>query len=230
VTAVRHEWWGELRHGGMLVAPQLLDELLPELPSLDEQAYDRLRAAWLKLDAAMHGGGEVDEARRAFAGEVLEGFLGLSGWQKASAVGDQFKAVAVTGEHLRPNWVLPDSKGDGALLTVYFDSSDTVGRGRGVRAHASLVELLRATGVPLGLLTNGRQFRLVHAGPDYDAWAEWDAQTWFDESEGRETLRGLAAFARADAETRTERVERLIEAIRDSRNRQGDLGAWVSNP
>ncbi|MEJ7570318.1 MAG: hypothetical protein WKF41_18905, partial [Gaiellaceae bacterium] len=61
------------------------------------------------------------------------------------------------------------------------------------------------------------------AGPDYDAWAEWDAQTWFDESEGRETLRGLAAFARADAETRTERVERLIEAIRDSRNRQGDL-------
>ncbi len=60
MTALRHEWWGELRHGGMLVAPQLLDELLPELPSLDEQAYDRLRAAWLKLDAALHGGGEID--------------------------------------------------------------------------------------------------------------------------------------------------------------------------
>jgi hypothetical protein len=222
-TAVRHEWWGELRHAGMLVAPQLLGELLPELPSLDEQAYDRLRAAWLKLDAVIHGGGEVDEARREFAGEVLEGFLGLNGWQKASAVGDQFKATAVTGEHLRPNWVLPDSKGDGALLAVSFDASDTVGRGRGARAHARLVELMRATGVPLGLLTNGRQFRLVHAGPDYDAWAEWDAQTWFDESEGRETLRGLAAFARADAETRTERLERLIDAIRESRNRQGDL-------
>ena len=100
------------------------------------------------------------------------------------------------GEALRPDWVLPDPDGDGALLAVWFDGSDTVGRGRGVRAQAKLVELLRATGVPLGLLTNGRQFRLVHAGPDYDAWAEWDAQTWFDESEGRETLRGLAALVR----------------------------------
>ncbi len=155
---------------------------------------------------------------------MLEGFLGLSGWQKASAVGDQFKATAVTGEPLRPNWVLPNSDGDGALVAVSFDSSDTVGRGRGVRAHARLVELMRATGVPLGLLTNGRQFRLVHAGPDYDAWAEWDAQTWFDESEGRETLRGFAALAGTDdAETSTERLERLIDAIRESRTRQGDL-------
>ncbi len=223
MTAVRHEWWGELRHGGMLVAPQLLDELLPELPPLDERAYDRLRAAWLKLDAALRGPGEIDEARRTFAGELLEGFLGLSGWQKASAVGDQFKATAVGGENLRPNWVLPNSGGDGALLAVYFDSSDIVGRGRGVRAHARLVELLRVTGVPLGLLTNGRQFRLVHAGPDYDAWAEWDAQTWFDESEGRDTLRGLAALVRADAGAADGRLRNLIDAIRESRNRQGDL-------
>lgn len=138
MTVVQHGWWGELRHGGVLVAPQLLDELLPELPSLDEHAYDRLRAAWLKLDAALHGGGEVDEARRAFAAEVLEGFLGLAGWQKASAVGGEFKAIAVSGEHLRPNWVLPTSDGDGALLAVFFDFSETVGRGRGVqigRAH-----------------------------------------------------------------------------------------------
>ena len=33
VSVVQHEWWGELRHGGMLVAPQFLDELIPELPS-----------------------------------------------------------------------------------------------------------------------------------------------------------------------------------------------------
>ena len=223
MTAMRHEWWGELRHGGMLVAPQLLDELLPELPPLDERAYDRLRTAWLKLDAALQGAGAIDEARRAFAGELLEGFLGLTGWQKASSVRDHFKATAVTGEHLRPNWVLPTPDDDGALLAVSFDSSEIVGRGRGVRAHARLVELLRATGVPLGLLTNGRQVRLVHAGPDYDAWAEWDAQTWFDESEGRETLRGLGALARAEADAPDNRLRRLIEAIRESRNRQGDL-------
>lgn len=223
MTAVTHQWWGELRHGGMLVAPQLLDELLAELPELDEHSYDRLRSAWLRLDAALRSGEDLDAARRAFAGQLLEGFLGLAGWHKAGAVSAEFKTTSVTGEALRPDWVLPDPDGAGALLAVWFDGSDTVGRGRGVRAHARLVELLRTTGVPLGLLTNGRQFRLVHAGPDYDAWAEWDAQTWFDESEGRETLRGLAALVRAGADGDLESLRALIATVHQSRNRQGDL-------
>src|SRR3954451_14191465 len=84
VSGVQHEWWGELRHGGMLVAPQFLDELIPELHELEEYGYDRLRSAWLRLDAALYGGGDLDEARREFAGQLLEGFFGLSGWQKAS--------------------------------------------------------------------------------------------------------------------------------------------------
>jgi hypothetical protein len=223
VSVVQHEWWAELRHGGMLVAPQFLDELIPELPELDEHGYDRLRSAWLRLDAALYGGVDIDEARRFFVGQLLEGFLAVHGWQKASSVTAEFKAISIMGEALRPGWVLPDPEGDGALLAVWFDGSDTVGRGRGVRAHAKLVELLRATGVPLGLLTNGRQFRLVHAGPDYDAWAEWNAQTWFDESEGRETLRGLAALVQSESDGALDRLRALIRTIHDSRNRQGDL-------
>ena len=201
VTAVKHEWWGELRHGGMLVAPQFLDELIPELPELDEHGYDRLRSAWLRLDAALYGGGDLDEARREFVGQLLEGFLGLDGWQKASSVADEFKATSITGEALRPNWVLPDPDGDGALLAVWFDEQRHGRPGpRGSGARASSSSCCARPAVPLGLLTNGRQFRLVHAGPDYDAWAEWDAQTWFDESEGRETLRGLAALLRAESD------------------------------
>ncbi len=223
MTAISHEWWSELRHGGMLVAPQMLDELVPGLPELDENGYDRLRSAWLRLDAALYGGVDVEDARRAFVAQLLEGFLGLASWQKASTVAAEFKATSTTGEALRPNWVLPDPDGDGALLAVWFDFTDTVGRGRGVRAQAKLVELLREIGVPLGLLTNGRQVRLVHAGPDYDAWAEWDAQTWFDESGGRETLRGLAALLHAQDGAPLERLRRLIAMIHESRNRQGDL-------
>src|SRR4051812_16249881 len=223
VTAVRHEWWGELRHGGMLVAPQFLDELIPQLPELDERGYDRLRSAWLSLDAAIYGGGDVDEARRAFATQLLEDFLGLKGWEKASAGAAGVKTTGMTGEALRPNWVLPEADGEGALCAVWFDANYTIGRGRGVRAQAKLVELLRATGIPLGLLTNGRQFRLVHAGPDYDAWAEWDAQTWFDESEGRDTLRGLAALVQAESAGAPDRLRALIRTIHESRNRQGDL-------
>ena len=224
MSAVQHEWWGELRHGGMLVAPQFLDELIPELPELDEYGYDRLRSAWLRLDAALYAMASTSTRRDDRSSvSCSKGSSRLDGWQKASSVAAEFKATSITGEALRPDWVLPDPEGDGALLAVWFDGSDTVGRGRGVRAHAKLVELLRATGVPLGLLTNGRQFRLVHAGPDYDAWAEWDAQTWFDESEGRETLRGLAALLQSESGGALDRLRALIRTIHDSRNRQGDL-------
>jgi len=222
LDAARHAWWGELRHGGLLLATALLDELLPEERALHERAYDRLRTAWLAFDAALYGAGAIDTARREFARALWEDFLGLCGWERGSAIRPEHKATAATGERLRPDWVLPD--GDAApLVLLVFDDADRLGVGRGRRAHARLVELLRATGAALGVLTNGRQLRLVHAGPDFDAWAEWDAQTWFDEGPGRETLRGLAALLGERGEGDYAAVRRLIAAIRDSRARQGDL-------
>ncbi|MGI8556702.1 MAG: Eco57I restriction-modification methylase domain-containing protein [Solirubrobacteraceae bacterium] len=215
MTEPRHVWWGELRHGGMLVAPAVLDGAIGEVGALDERAYDRLRAGWLKRIA----GSDRTSADRDFTSTLLEGYLPLEGWQKASAVDATFKATAMTGEALRPDWALPDPDDETrALLLVKFDESDKIGVGRGRKTYARVLELLRASSAPLGLLTNGRQFRLIHAGPDYDAWAEWDAQTWFDEGEGRETLRGLAALL-GDVG----RLRSLIAAIYDSRSRQGDL-------
>lgn len=215
-----HDWWSDLRHGGMLIAPALLDEFYPALPDLDRRSYDRLRSAWL----AAEGGRETSaaELRRAFVSTLLEDSLNLRGWQKAAAVDDAFKAVSISGEPLRPSWALPAADG-GASLVVRFDDAERVGVGRGRRAHARLVELMRKTGVPLGLLTNGRQLRLVHAGPDYDAWAEWDATSWFDEGEGRESLCGLhAVLGSLDGDTGRV-TSQLASAIRASRDRQGDL-------
>lgn len=215
MSAPRHAWWGELRHGGMLVAPAVLDGAIGEVEALDERAYDRLRAGWLKRIA----GSDRTAADRDFTSALFEGYLRLSGWQKASAVDATFKATAMTGEALRPDWALPDPDDETrALLLIRFDESDKIGVGRGRKTYARTVELLRATGAPMALLTNGTQFRLIHAGPDYDAWAEWDAQTWFDEGEGRETLRGLATLL-GDVG----RLRSLIAAIHDSRSRQGDL-------
>lgn len=33
----------------------------------------------------------------------------------------------------------------------------------------------------IALLTNGRQWRLIYAGTDFDAWCEWDISLWFEE-------------------------------------------------
>ena len=212
---LRHAWWGELRHGGMLVAPAVLDAEIAEPQPLAGHAYDRLRLAWLKRLASADGAA----AAREFTAAVVGDYLRLAGWQKAGAVDARFKTTAMTGEPLRPDWALADPLDETqALLLVAFDGADRLGVGRGRKSYARLVELLRATGAPLGLLTNGAQLRLVHAGPDYDAWAEWDAATWFDEGDGRATLDGLAALI-GDAD----RVRAVIDAIHDSRSRQGDL-------
>jgi hypothetical protein len=204
----------------MLIAPALLDEFYPELRELDRRSYDRLRSSWLAAEVARPA--DAQEARRAFVAMLLEGSLALEGWQKATAVGDEFKATSVAGERLRPSWALPAPDGV-APIVLQFDEADRLGVGRSRRSHARLVELMRRTGVPLGVLTNGRQLRLVHAGPDYDAWAEWDAATWFDESEGRESLRGLHALLGAHDGAVEGVTARLAGAIRASRDRQGDL-------
>ena len=219
MTETTHEWWGQLRHEGVLVTPQLLDEFFPALPAVRHRDYDRLRDAWLTFEA--HA--EESEARRAFADAVLREFCGLVGWQKGPQVAKAFKAVSPTGQRLRPDWVLTDRAGEQGVLAVAFDDADRIGIGRGKRSYARLVELLRATGIPLGVLTNGRQFRLVHAGPDYAAWAEWDAASWFDEAGGREQLRGLRALLGHDSLLEPAEEGGLVAAIQASRHRQGDL-------
>lgn len=204
----------------MLIAPALLDELYPALPVLDRRSYERLRSAWLSTEGAPPA--DALEARRSFVSALLEETLGLRGWQKASSVEDRFKASSIAGEALRPSWALPATDG-GASIVLRFDDADRLGVGRSRRTHARLVELMRRTGVPLGMLTNGRQLRLVHAGPDYDAWAEWDAATWFDESEGRQSLQGLLSLLGVSDGQVDATTGRLADAIRASRDRQGDL-------
>jgi hypothetical protein len=102
---VRQEWWGELRHGGMLLAPALLESTVGDVAPLDERDYERLRLAWLRRTAAA---GEP-AADREFIAALLESFLDLrDGWQKASTVAPAFKALATNGSALRPDWVLTD--------------------------------------------------------------------------------------------------------------------------
>jgi len=68
-------------------------------------------------------------------------------------------------ETIRPHRVVfADAAQEVPALLVMADTSPHVGRGRGRTAYARFVELLRATGRRLGLLTNGSQFRLISPG------------------------------------------------------------------
>src|SRR4029077_3869270 len=101
---------------------------------------------------------------------------------------------------LRPDRVIfADPGGNIPALFVMADTSRQLGRGRGRTVYARFLELLRGTGHRLGLMTNGLQFRLVYAGLDFESWAEWESDRWFDDGEGTEELNGLRQLLSPDA-------------------------------
>ena len=64
-----------------------------------------------------------------------------------------------------------------------FTAADAqrLGVGRGRRPVSRVLEWLRKSDQKVALVTNGSQWRLIHAGADYDAWCEWDTELWFEE-------------------------------------------------
>ena len=60
------------------------------------------------------------------------------------------------------------------MLPVFIDTESRLGIGRGTKAASQTLQWLRAGKERLALLTNGRQWRLVFAGLDFDAWCQWD--------------------------------------------------------
>lgn len=178
MTRPYETWWASLRHGGLLIAPSRLDDTFPDdIPPLSLHLQDRLRR---ELNAFR----DDPQGRLAdLLDTVLEEILGLAPeqWMKASAVPASWGKRLVTGENEKPRrlWLGPH----GAVLPVFTSQEPRLGVGRGRRAAARIVEWLRRSSLKLALLTNGRQWRLIHAGPDYEAWCEWDADLWFEQGQ-----------------------------------------------
>jgi len=215
----------------MLIAPARLAEYLPRRsPPLSRHVAERLRRDLLRFDGGGDGLGSLLDT-------VLEDVAGLdrAHWAKGSDVEARFAHRAVTGEVIRPSRVW---RADDSVVLPVFTAESVSGGGRyadggrlGVgsgRRHVSrVVEWLRRSGEKVALLTNGRQWRLVHAGPDYDAWCEWDTDLWFEEGvpgpqvEAFRILIGEAAL-RAP---RPGEPPPLIAAILASRRGQAELSA-----
>ena len=219
--------WDQLHHAGLLLdGPRLhsLAGFVPEAP--DEHVERRLR----QRAAAILGG--VDDPGRSsatsqFVSFVLEevcGFDGTSGgWQRGNQVPRTHGRRAVTGETVKPRhlWSGPQ----GASLPVFIDDAKRIGIGRGRRIVSQVLGWLRAGGEHLALITNGRQWRLVFAGLDYDASCEWDSELWFEEGELAAQVTALRTLLGPQIWTPTEEgtASPLLQAIRDTRKGQADL-------
>lgn len=227
-----HAWWSELRHGGLLISPVVLNEHFPlgvQPPA--PYAYRKLRDKFTAFDLwwsnqSNIGRGDISPLH-GWLDNVLEDFLEYDRdkWQKGSSIPTEATVATALGDRLRPNRLLYlNGKADHPSLVVWVDRNKRIGVGRGRTAYGKLLEYLRTRGLRLGLLTNGMQFRLCYAGLDYDTWVEWEAGNWFAEGELRQQLDGFYTLLGPPGTTAVDGVAfPLLEAIESSRSRQADL-------
>jgi hypothetical protein len=215
--------WESLRHGGLLLDAQRLKRIGEFEPQPLSPFFDReLRRQAVSI---IDGSGDVP----AFVTFVLKDVCAFSEsagrWQRGSNVSTEWGRVAITGETIKPRQLWRGSKG--GVLPVFFDSEKRIGLGRGKRATSQVLQWLRAGPEKLALITNGRQWRLIFAGLDFDAWCEWDLDLWFEEGELSPQVAALRTLFSPALWTPTEKDERpqLLQAIQDSRKGQAELSA-----
>lgn len=213
-----HDAWAALRHGGNLLSAGVF-ATLPEPDAPNRGLADRLRAALVEYVPGAGAG----EAMSRLLDTVLEDACGLeSRWRKGNSITASDGVKLLDGTVLKPRRVFSDVGAD--TLAVFTTEVERVGVGKGRRPVAQVLEYLRRREVPFGLLTNGREWRLLWADTDNLAWVQWDAERWLDGealSHELHTLRRVLTF-RALSRGSAERCP-LLDAIRETRRGQAKL-------
>jgi hypothetical protein len=241
-TSKHHaDWLALLEISGPFLSMPVLTAAFPQgLDMLDEGQARSLRADygfWQENadDPAVH---------TAWIRLALESLLGYSTelLLTGQAIGAGWKAEFPEHEEtLRPDYMLVESQTsqvEGAraphlLIQVYPPGQDLEKAVRGSRWQASaatrMMELLHATQVRLGLLTNGEQWMLVNAPRgETTGFAAWYAGLWFDEPGTLRAFRSLLGAQRFFGVAQDQTLESLLAASTDDQQEITDqLGLQV---
>jgi len=222
------DWWSSLNHSGLLISPAKVAECFPaELPALPVWQTDKLRRALTAFDG-------TNERLSALLDYMLQDLSALpeGAWHKAQGVDARWSIRSFTGAMVKPRRIWQGAHGEVLPVFVPDDGASRqfagrLGVGRSRQLLSRVIEWLRRKQQPLALVTNGRQWRLVHAGQDYEAWCEWDIDLWFVEGQpGPQVLAWRQLLSRdALAAPGPRGDSALLGAILASRKGQADLSA-----
>lgn len=229
----RYSWWLELRHGGMLISPALLQEFFPMgFVQPDSYSLKYLREKYTKFDAWFQSDKRVETNLKPvydWCDYVLENFLKINTglWLKGNQITEEHSLTTLLKERVKPNRIYFSSPDNSVpLIAVFIDGSSRLGIGVSRKTYGRALQYLRAKNIKLGLLTNGAQFRLCYAGIDHESWVEWDAADWFDSSEFAHRLFGFYTLLGPMGLQPRNGVEiPLKTVIEESRSRQGELSS-----
>ncbi|MEH0420201.1 Eco57I restriction-modification methylase domain-containing protein [Streptomyces sp. B21-083] len=181
------EWLKLLRPDGPFIALPVLVEALPQgLDTVPAETVQRIRQAWAEVQ------GDTDLLGPAWQQLILEELLGYRGQvlrHGAALPGDLgTSTVGDVSGRILPDAVLmgPGSGGLAERVLVYrrpwaerLDKTESKDR-QALTEQAA--ELCRRRDVPVALLTNGRQWALLHARPQEPTTiAVFDADLWLEE-------------------------------------------------
>lgn len=224
------KWWSELKHGGMLISPVLVEQYFENIDKLSNYKYNQLRDKYISFESIRSSKKDIakidTEVINKWVDYVIQVILehNPDNIAKGKYISDKYKLRTILGQSLTPDRVIfSDASRKNPILLVSIQKTDKIGVGKDRKKYTEFIELLRGTGVKLGLLTNGVQFRLCYAGIDYDAWTEWDASMWFIEAEWRKQLDGFIALVGKkglEIEDNNPKLKRIIE---ESRNKQSEI-------
>ena len=213
--------WDSLLHGGLLLDGARQEAVARRRPEpLGDHVEDQLRR---RAGAMLNGGGDPS----AFAAFVLEEVCGLDAatgaWARGSNIPSAWGRRAVTGETVKPRHLWQGTQG--GSLPVFLDDGKALGIGRSRRGISQVLGWLRNGGEHLALVTNGRHWRLLFAGLDYDAWCQWDLDLWFQEGELSAQVTALRILLHPAQWTPPAKGDAppLLQAIRDTRKGQAEL-------
>lgn len=230
--ASQHADWLRLIEvsGPFLSLPVLVQAFGHGLDKVESEAMRRIRTGY----AVWKEGAKSDAADRAWIETVITGLLeheavSLSRFEESSNVPSTLRhRVEEHAEAIWPQIVIKESDKtfpDGArvLICAYPHSQRLDRTVTGSRWSASpqsrMAELCRATGVRLGLVTNGEQWTLVDAPKDETiGYATWYAQLWLDEPGTLSAFRSLLGRHRLFAVGQDETLESLLTKSRDNQH------------
>lgn len=225
------KWWSELKHGGMLISPALVDQYFNNIDELSTYKYNQLRDKYISFDSIRASQKDITKIDTVDINKWVDYIIQIilehnpDNIAKGKYIDSKYKLKTILGQQLSPDRVIfSNASRNNPILMVSIQKSEKLGIGKDRKSYTEFIELLRGTGVKLGLITNGVQFRLCYAGIDYDAWTEWDASMWFIEAEWRKQLDGFIALLGKDGlqivEGENTKLKTIIE---ESRNKQSEI-------
>ncbi|NVN09814.1 Eco57I restriction-modification methylase domain-containing protein [Nguyenibacter vanlangensis] len=202
--SANHDWLNLIEVSGPFLAVPVLREVLPQgLEALTSGRPQRLRAAYDEWrDAVDADDPDMPAIHSAWIDEVLQSALEVDDQvlRRAATFPERLKvSLPEHGVTIAPDLAIvnPTLGDDPLLLVQLYDPDTDLDATRNYDGLATtpgdrMVSVLRAAGCPVGLVTNGERWMLVHAPAGAVAsFASWYARLWGQEPE---TLRAFVSL------------------------------------